>query len=106
MMEHLVLEFPAAKPAQGRTLVGVVASGDLEVLIEASTSLRTTVTINTSVDGFGKVWEAVLGRLLGAGDLPAVNLELNDFGATPGVVRMRVAQAFEELAGAAGGETK
>ena|ERR1700687_5952092 len=105
-MEHIVLEFPAAKPPQGRTLVGVVASGDLEVLIEANASVRTTVTINTSVDGLSKVWEAALSRLLGAGDLPAVKLELNDFGATPGVVRMRVAQAFEELAQAAGGEAK
>jgi malonate decarboxylase delta subunit len=105
-MEHIVLEYPAAEPAQGRTLVGVVASGDLEVLIEGNTSARTTVTINTSIDGFGKVWEAALSRLLGAGDLPAVKLELNDFGATPGVVRMRVAQAFEELAQVAGGERK
>ena len=61
-MEHIVLEFPAAKPPQGRTLVGVVASGDLEVLIEANASLRTTVTINTSVDGLSKVWEAAIAE--------------------------------------------
>ena len=105
-MEQIVLDFPAAQPTPGRSVTGVVASGDLEVLLEANTDARTTVHITTSVDGFGKVWEAVLGRMLGAGDLPAVKLEINDFGATPGVVRMRVAQAFEELAQAPGGESK
>jgi malonate decarboxylase delta subunit len=97
-MENMVFEFPAAAPATDRALAGVVASGDLEVLLEPGTQPRTTVTVSTSVDGFGKVWEAVLNRMLGAGDLPAVNVEINDFGATPGVVRMRVAQAFEQIA--------
>jgi hypothetical protein len=31
---------------------------------------------------------------------PAVEIEINDFGATPGVVSLRVAQAFEMLGGA------
>jgi malonate decarboxylase delta subunit len=29
-------------------------------------------------------------------DLPAVRIEINDCGATPGVVRMRIEQALEE----------
>ena len=97
-MEKIVFEFDAGMPAQGRSVAGVVGSGDLEVLMEPNTSERTVVNVTTSVDGFGKVWEAVLTRVLGQGDLPAVRIELNDFGATPGVVRMRIAQAFEELA--------
>jgi len=96
-MENMVFEFPAAGPVTGRALAGVVASGDLEVLLEPSAEARTTVTISTSVDGFGKVWEAVLNRMLGGGDLPAARVEINDFGATPGVVRMRIAQAFEQV---------
>jgi len=34
---------------------------------------------------------------------PAASIEINDNGATPGVVRMRIEQAFEE-AQAAGGQ--
>ena len=101
-MEKIVFEFDAGMPAQGRSLAGVVGSGDLEVLMEPNTSPRTLVNITTSVDGFGKVWEAVLTRMLVQGELPAVRIEINDFGATPGVVRMRIAQAFEELAATPG----
>jgi malonate decarboxylase delta subunit len=96
-METIVLEFPAGQPAQGRALAGVVASGDLEVLLEANATHRTVVNITTSVDGMSRVWEAVLTRIFGDGSLPAAKLEINDFGATPGVVRMRVGQVFEEL---------
>ena len=45
----------------------------------------------------GRVWEAVLARIFSDGALPAAKLEINDSGATPGVVRMRVGQVFEQL---------
>lgn len=96
-MENIALDFPAAHAAKGRALAGVVASGDLEVLIEASTDSRTSVNVTTSVDGMGHLWRAVLDRMLGDGARPAVKLEINDFGATPGVVQMRILQAFESL---------
>jgi malonate decarboxylase delta subunit len=96
-METIVLEFPAGQPARGRALAGVVASGDLEVLLEANDGHRTVVNIATSVDGMRRVWEAVLARIFSDGSLPAAKLEINDFGATPGVVRVRVGQVFEEL---------
>ncbi|HYS64399.1 MAG TPA: malonate decarboxylase subunit delta [Paraburkholderia sp.] len=97
-METIVLEFPAGQPAQGRALAGVVASGDLEVLLEANASHRTVVNITTSVDGMGRVWKAVLERIFGDGTLPAAKIEINDSGATPGVVRMRIGQVLEQLA--------
>jgi malonate decarboxylase delta subunit len=96
-MENIVLEFPAGQPAQGRAIAGVVASGDLEVLLEAHDAHRTVVNVTTSVDGMRRVWEAVLARIFGDGSLPAARLEINDFGATPGVVQMRIGQVFEEL---------
>lgn len=89
--------FPAAEPARGRALAGVVGSGDLEVLMEPNAAGTTTVSVTTSVVGMGRVWEAVLTRVLAAVPLPATKIEINDFGATPGVVRMRIEQAFEEL---------
>jgi malonate decarboxylase delta subunit len=36
--------------------------------------------------------------VFGTGSLPAARIEINDNGATPGVVRMRIEQAFEEAA--------
>ena len=96
-METIVLEFPAGQPAQARALVGVVASGDLEVLLESNAAHRTVVSITTSVDGKGHLWKAVLARIFSDGSLPAVKLEINDSGATPGVVQMRIGQVFEQL---------
>jgi len=96
-MEKLEYTFAAGQPAQGRTVTGVVASGDLEVLLEPGQDGTTTVAVQTSVDGYGGNWTALLERVLGPGTLPAARIEINDNGATPGVVRMRIEQAFEEL---------
>ncbi|WP_323141920.1 malonate decarboxylase subunit delta [Massilia phyllosphaerae] len=96
-MEKLEYSFAAGKPAQGRTVTGVVASGDLEVLLEPGQAGTTTVAVQTSVDGYGGNWTALLERVLGPGTLPAARIEINDNGATPGVVRMRIEQAFEEV---------
>jgi malonate decarboxylase delta subunit len=97
-MEQLKYEFAAGLPAAGRALTGVVSSGDLEVLLEPATGSRTTVLVQTSVNGFGTVWEKLLNRMFGAVLLPAARIEIHDSGATPGVVRMRIEQAFEEAA--------
>ncbi len=99
-MEKMSYEYPAGAPANARALAGVVGSGDLEVLLEPGVDGLTTVAICTSVDGMAPVWQALLERIFDAGDaaaLPAVRLDINDFGATPGVVRLRIAQAFDEL---------
>ncbi len=101
-MEKIQLEFPAGQPAARRALAGVVGSGDLEVLLEPNAAGSTAVSITTSVDGMGAVWQAVLQRIFGARALPAARIEINDFGATPGVVRLRIEQALETVAGNAG----
>ncbi|HJV00648.1 MAG TPA: malonate decarboxylase subunit delta [Burkholderiaceae bacterium] len=95
-MELLRFEYVAGDPAKGRALAGVVSSGDLEVLLEPAAAGRTTVSVQTSVNGFGATWQAVLERLFSAAPLPAAAIEIHDSGATPGVVRMRIEQAFEE----------
>jgi malonate decarboxylase delta subunit len=96
-MERLEFDFRAGEPAAGRTVSGVVASGDLEVLIEPGHAGSTHVAVQTSVDGYGGVWKALLERVFAEGTLPAARIEINDNGATPGVVRMRIEQAFEEV---------
>jgi malonate decarboxylase delta subunit len=95
-MEKLQFEFAAGQPAAGRAVTGVVSSGDLEVLLEPRNDGRTSVAVQTSVDGYGANWRALLERVFAAGALPAARIEINDSGATPGVVRMRIEQAFEE----------
>lgn len=91
-METLSLAFDGKEKISGRAHVGVVGSGDLEVLIEPADA--TTVAIRTSVDGFEKIWRATLERFFARNPI-AARIEINDFGATPGVVTLRLAQALE-----------
>jgi malonate decarboxylase delta subunit len=96
-MENFTYSYPAGESAAKKVLVGVVASGDLEVLLEPAATGATSVHITTSVVGKGKIWGAVLNRIFTADALPAAKIDINDCGATPGVVRLRIEQAFEEL---------
>lgn len=94
-METLKYDYPASAAFPRRVHVGVVGSGDLEVLIEPITGSRATVVVNTSVNGFGTVWKSVIDRFFSRFDAQ-VAIEINDFGATPGVVMLRLEQAVEE----------
>ena len=79
-----------------RAHVGVVGSGDLEVLIEPSDKPAANVRVRTSVDGYAQVWKAVLDRFFSHFE-HAARVEINDFGATPGTVTLRLEQAAEEV---------
>ena len=95
-MESLNFSYGARQPVARRVHVGVVGSGDLEVLFEPSPDGDTHVTVTTSVEGFAAVWKNVLDRFFSRFD-GAVAIEINDFGATPGVVMLRLEQAVEAL---------
>ncbi len=84
----------ARKPRQ-RVHVGVVSSGNLEVLLEASADEHSHVTVRTSADGFGARWNDVIDRFFSRHDV-AVNIAINDFGAAPPTVLLRLEQAIEE----------
>ena len=62
-METLTFDFPAAEPGRGRTLVGCVSSGDLEVLIEPGTAGHLQIQVVTSVDGSAARWAQLFQRL-------------------------------------------
>jgi malonate decarboxylase delta subunit len=94
-METMTFEYPAENPALHRAHVGVVGSGDLEVLLEPSSNEIATVQICTSVDGYGNIWKAVLDRFFAKYSVQSV-IEINDFGATPGMVALRLEQALEQ----------
>ena len=93
-MQTLTYDFPATDPTATRVHIGVVASGDLEILLEPGQRQRAQVRVRTSVDGFEEVWREVLARFFARTPL-AGRWELNDFGATPGVVSLRLRQAAE-----------
>ena len=78
-------------------LVGVVGSGNLEVLLEADDPPRCRVHIETSARGFGPIWQAVLDDFHGRHALAGVRVSINDMGATPAVVSLRLDQAVAEL---------
>ena len=78
-------------------LVGVVGSGNLEVLLEPAPGTDCMVHIQTSARGFGSIWEAVVRDFHARHPLAGLRVTINDMGATPAVVSLRLDQAISEL---------
>ncbi|MEH0832970.1 malonate decarboxylase acyl carrier protein [Pectobacterium cacticida] len=96
-MEHITLSFPATRTVSGKSLAGVVGSGDMEVLFTADEGKTLAIDITTSVDNSQRRWQSLFDRLSALNGLPAGKLQIHDFGATPGVARIRIEQVFEEV---------
>jgi malonate decarboxylase delta subunit len=96
-MELLEYDYPLATRRVTREAhVGVVGSGDMEVLMEPAEKAGAHVSIRTSVNGFGGTWKAVLDRFFAKYD-GAIRIYINDAGATPGTVMLRLEQAAEVI---------
>ena len=93
-MEQMTFDYPAQRAITTRSHVGVVGSGDLEVMLSTAGAMKATVTVRPRVDGYGHIWKSVLDRFFTRYD-GAAQIEINDFGATPGVVALRLAEAIE-----------
>ena len=93
-MEQFEFSYPAKRKVPKRSHVGVVGSGDLEVLLEPADAAATSVRVRTSADGFNPTWKAVLDRFFSQYD-GAARIEINDAGGTPGAVLLRLQQAVE-----------
>ena len=93
MIEEFTFAYPANLPVVRRAHVGVVASGDLEMLLEPAEG-EASVLVRTNVPGHQDTWKAVFTRFFDRWPY-AVALEVNDHGATPGVVWLRLEQAIE-----------
>ena len=78
-------------------LVGVVGSGNLEVLLEPLPGAECQVHIETSARGFGAIWQAVMRDFHQRHGLAGVRVSVHDMGATPAVVGLRLDQAVSEL---------
>jgi malonate decarboxylase delta subunit len=104
-METLTFDFAGGTPrptAAKPCLTGVLGSGNLEVLVEPAAlggGLRIEVT--TSAVGFGRIWQAVLDDAAARWPIGDVRIAINDAGATPAVVALRLDQAMRAFLGGA-----
>lgn len=99
-MDHLEFVFDGvgSPPPRDHALAGVVGSGNLEVLIErADLGRKCIVVVDTSIRGFEATWERVLSDFVARHRLSDVRISINDGGATPAVVSLRLDQAATEL---------
>ena len=96
-METLEFSF-ASKPCDrvnAPALRGVVGSGNLEVLISpAPGAPDCRLLVHTSARGFRDIWHAVLEAFAGSHAVGRLSFVINDMGATPAVVTLRMTQAL------------
>ena len=104
-METLTFDLPSAPRAAAGAppcLCGVVGSGNLEVLLQAAPASaaadRCAVTVRTSARGFATTWQAVLADFAQRHAAGGLRIDINDLGATPAVVSLRLQQAWQDFA--------
>lgn len=104
-MESFKLHHKAARALSGtaaQAIVGVVASGNLEVLAERVENPGScTVEISTAAEGFGDIWKAVVRDFVERAAPGGVRFSINDGGARPDTVMLRLMQAARALESAA-----
>jgi malonate decarboxylase delta subunit len=102
-VEDLIFRHQTRQRAGGArhmALIGVVGSGDLEVLAErvlADTECQ--LEIRTAAEGFGALWEAVVADFVARYSPGGLRLSINDGGARPDTVALRLAQAVRSMEG-------
>ena len=77
-----------------RAVIGVNASGNLEVLVErVLPDSECLVDVATAVTGFGRIWEAVIQEFLERTSPGGLKFSINDGGARPDTVTLRLLQS-------------
>jgi malonate decarboxylase delta subunit len=96
-MEDLNFQHKARARAGGSrksAIIGVVASGNLEVLAErVLPDGECRLEIKTAAVGFGDVWKAVVADFVERYSPGGLKFSINDGGARPDTVSLRLAQA-------------
>lgn len=86
--------------ASAASLIGVVGSGNLEVMIEpVELDGACELEISTAAHGFASIWEAVVADFHRRWPLMNARVAINDLGATPAVVSLRLDQAAQSMTG-------
>ena len=95
-METLNFHHKTKKPLSGskaQAITGVVASGNLEVLLErALPPDACEVAIETAINGYADVWEAVVADFVARAQPGGLRISINDGGARPDTVSLRLLQ--------------
>ena len=96
-MEKFTFRHKADRRSAGtkaQAIVGVVASGNLEVLVErVLPDSECQVDVSTPIVGFGAVWEAVVTDFVERRSPGGLKLSVNDGGARADTVALRLTQA-------------
>lgn len=106
-MEKFAKTFPSkplkAKTTQPWALAGVVGSGNLEVLLERSTRPSSAMEchVETSIPGYKASWLAALADFAHHYAAGGTRVTINDQGAPPVLVNLRLRQAYDHLTKAA-----
>jgi malonate decarboxylase delta subunit len=89
-----------ARVVENPVLVGVVSSGNLEVLVEHAFDDKTCeIDVRTPVTGFDQVWRAVVKDFVERFAPGGLRFSINDGGARPDMVMLRLAQALSAVQG-------
>lgn len=95
-MENLRYDLAVSRAASGTkvsALVGVVASGNLEVLLERTGPPdRCVIEVATTARGFADLWAAVTADFVERRAAGGLHISINDGGARPDTVSLRLAQ--------------
>lgn len=79
--------------------LGHVMSGDLEILAERlpAGANVTRIHVTTGAVGFGAVWQMVIDEFMATHEMRGYEIWINDDGATPAVVKLRLWQLAREM---------
>ncbi len=95
-METYTIKHRAERALKGHRkdgIVGIVASGNCEALFERVLSEGDVeVEISTAVTGFKEVWTLVVDDFVARASPGGMRISINDGGATPDVVMLRLLQ--------------
>jgi malonate decarboxylase delta subunit len=79
--------------AKSQAIIGVVASGNLEVLLErVLPEAACEVEIATPLTGYGETWKAVIAEFVERSSPGGLRISINDGGARPDTVYLRLVQ--------------
>lgn len=103
-MDRLSFAHETDRPLGGdrdSAIHGVVASGNLEVLMErVLPGRRFEAEIATPLSGYDAVWEAVIADFVERAQPGGLRVSINDGGAQPDTVMLRLLQAARLMEGA------
>lgn len=101
-MEKLTFQLQSTPQTaqQVPVICGVVGSGNLEVFVTPHADANVCeIEVTTSATGFEHVWQSVLNEFSQRHAVAGLKFQLNDMGATPAVVSLRLSQALSMFKG-------